>query len=783
MATDPFEALGMGGWIARLLGNPKWAYTRISTYSRSTTTIDTLKIHEIGNGWAVITDHFHDGHQRTPFDGDYVRGLLAALPTRMGLPQAKVEERQRTASGPACRYRITWTPFSGNFLTRFYRRCKSHRQTVAQLIEANRRLTQKNAQLVDSERKYRYLFENGSDLLCIHDLEGNLIETNLPFKEEYGWQHEDTQGINIRSFLPDRYKADFKNYLSRVTTQGFDDGYMRMTTRSGREVTLEYRNRLVRDSDGRPVGIQAAARDVTERMRYELALRESQEKYKELVQFAPAGIFELDLACLRFTAVNDVMCQYTGYSENELLAIDPFVLLDEAGQLKIRHLLEAPPVGQAASLGLEFKRKDGEILSVIMNFKFFLDNGQPKRAMTVVHDVTAIKKTEAEKKNLENRLANAKRLESLGTLAGGVAHDLNNILSGIVSYPDLLLLDLPTDHPLRQPLLMIKKSGEKAAEIVQDLLTLARRNVGTKKVVRLEGIVNDFLASPEYRKIMGDRPQLSVQTDLRPGTLTVLGSATHISKTLMNLVANAADAMPSGGRITIRTRDGYIDTPHPGFEIIPEGEYAILEVADRGIGIAATDLEKIFEPFYTKKVMGRSGTGLGMSVVWGTLKDHGGFIDIITEEGAGTTFVLYFPGSRTQEEDTGSVYIDDYLGKGESILVVDDSPEQRDLTRRMMQRLGYGVDLAASGEEALAMIAERTFDLLVLDMIMPGGMNGLDTYKAIIQRVPNQRAIIASGYAETESVREAQQLGAGSYIKKPYTLEKIGLAVRAELDR
>ena len=271
--------------------------------------------------------------------------------------------------------------------------------------------------------------------------------------------------------------------------------------------------------------------------------------------------------------------------------------------------------------------------------------------------------------------------------------------------------------------------------------------------------------------------------NLTEGILNVVGSYSHISKAVTNLVANAADAMPAGGKITIATRDCYIDKPYAGFEIIPEGEYAILEVTDTGIGMPPSDLDKIFEPFYTKKVLGRSGTGLGMSVVWGAVKDHDGFIDIITEEGSGTSFVLYYPASRSEIESPSPVYIEDYLGKGESILIIDDAPEQRDLAKRMMERLGYDVTTAASGEEAVVLVKKRSFDVLILDMIMPPGIDGLVTYREILKIVPDQKAVVASGFAKTERVLEAQKLGAGIYIKKPYTLEKIGLAVRTELDR
>ena len=403
--------------------------------------------------------------------------------------------------------------------------------------------------------------------------------------------------------------------------------------------------------------------------------------------------------------------------------------------------------------------------------------------MSVVHDISAIRKAQEEKQKLEVQLQNAQKLESLGTLAGGVAHDLNNILSGIVSYPELLLLDLEPDSPLRGPLLAIKESGEKAAGIVQDLLTLARRGVTAPKIINPRQIVIDFINTPEYRNLTAINSRVTVDTRLAPDTLNVAGSSLHISKSLMNLVANAVDAMPSGGTLTIETGNRYFDQPYQGYEAIPEGEYSVLKVSDLGIGMPPSDLERIFEPFYTKKAMGRSGTGLGMSVVWGTVKDHDGYIDIQSEEGTGSTFSLYFPASRSDDEIAPSVHIDDYLGHDEAILIVDDSRNQRDLAARMLQRLGYDAHTAPSGEAALQAMQQQAFDLIILDMIMDPGMDGLETFKRMRQTWNAQKAIIASGYSESDRVREMQKMGAGSYVKKPYTLEKIGIAVRKELDR
>ncbi|MBA4394571.1 MAG: hybrid sensor histidine kinase/response regulator, partial [Desulfobacca sp.] len=226
------------------------------------------------------------------------------------------------------------------------------------------------------------------------------------------------------------------------------------------------------------------------------------------------------------------------------------------------------------------------------------------------------------------------------------------------------------------------------------------------------------------------------------------------------------------------------DQPLPGYEETREGEYVLLMVSDTGSGIPQSDLKRIFEPFYTKKVMGRSGTGLGLAVVWGTVKDHNGYIDVQSEEGKGSLFTLYFPVTReVLKDDQVALPRSDYLGQGESILVVDDVKEQRSLAATMLGGLGYQVDTVASGEEALEILKRQPVDLLVLDMIMDPGIDGLETYERALDVRPGQRAIIVSGFSETDRVRKAQVLGAGAYVRKPYLMEKIGLAVRQELDR
>ena len=418
-----------------------------------------------------------------------------------------------------------------------------------------------------------------------------------------------------------------------------------------------------------------------------------------------------------------------------------------------------------------------------------LENRVQKRTSQLVktnkeltQEIVDRKRAEKDQRRLELQLRKSQKMEAIGTLAGGVAHDLNNILSGVVSYPELLLMDIPEGSPLRQPLLTIQESGQKAAAIVQDLLTLARRGVSVTEVMNLNQLIEQYLNSPENHKILEYHPGVKVKVDLQAKIFNILGSPVHLSKTIMNLVSNAAEAMPSSGVIHITTENRYIDRPLKGYDTVEEGDYVKLTVSDNGVGISPEDIDRIFEPFYTKKAMGRSGTGLGMAVVWGTVKDHDGYIDVQSELGEGTAFTLYFPITRkklpTAKPD---ILKDRYMGKGESILIIDDVQQQREIASSMLKKLGYNVLSVPSGEEAVIYMQENTADLLVLDMIMNPGIDGLETYKKILKFHPRQKAIIASGFSESKQVKAAQKMGAGSYLKKPYSFEKIGLAVKAEL--
>lgn len=391
-------------------------------------------------------------------------------------------------------------------------------------------------------------------------------------------------------------------------------------------------------------------------------------------------------------------------------------------------------------------------------------------------------RVEKERRVLEDRLQLARKMEALGILSGSVAHDLNNVLMGVVNYPDLLLMQLPADSPLKKAVAVIKNSGLKAAAMVQEMLALTRRGVAAEAVVNLNAIVDDFMLGPELEKIKKFHPNVSFSFSLDRQLDNIKGSAFHLQRVIMNLVSNGAEAMSDGGKLVVRTENRQIQQPLEGFETVPPGRYAVLAVSDTGTGIHEDQVARIFEPFYTKKKLGRSGTGLGMAVVWNVVRDHGGFIDVHSSHGTGTTFMFFFPITTKVPTEVVPSSLSEFLGKGESVLVVDDVADIREIACNMITALGYEVAAVPSGEAAVDHLKANRIDLVILDMIMDPGIDGLETFKQMREIRGDQKALIISGYSESARVAAAKALGAGGLLKKPYLMEDLARAMRVILD-
>ena len=613
------------------------------------------------------------------------------------------------------------------------------------------------------------------------DRNGKYLGFNKAFETFFGKERDLIIGKSVFEINPPElaeiYRAKDEELFKSGGTQRYESQWKNV---HGELRDFIFNKAVFTDRKGIIIGLIGVLTDITERKGAEAALSESEEKFRLISEQSLMAIVIVQDDKIKYA--NQAYLEMTGYTWEEIVN---WTMRDVARTIHPDDLSFDMEQGRKKTAGITDGvvthyayrgfTKSGEVRWIDQYSKTITYKEKPANLLTFI-DIT-------ERKKLETQLHRAQKIEAMGLLAGGVAHDLNNILSGIISYPELLLIDLPDDSPLRKPIKTIQESGMRAADVVADLLTIARGVATGKETLNINDVVTQYLGSPEYEKLRETHEFVHLRTELGSDLLNVGGSLIHIKKTLMNLVTNASEAIEGSGTVTISTHNRYLDEPLEGYENVLQGEYAVLTVSDEGRGISPQDLERIFEPFYTKKVMGRSGTGLGLAIVWNTVQDHKGYINVRSSK-KGTTFELYFPVVREEvsisKEQTS---LEDYLGQGERILVVDDEEGQREIVCGMLARLGYTAEAVSSGEKALEFLREHSLDLIVLDMIMPNGFNGLETYEAIVKIRPGQKVIIASGYAKTKDVETAQKLGAGKYIKKPYTLRKLGIAVKEELKK
>ena len=639
--------------------------------------------------------------------------------------------------------------------------------------------------LRECEARFRDLVEQSPMSIQILDLAGQTVQVNQAWELLWGLKLEDLKFYNI---LEDEQLKDlglmvhvrkgFEGEASLMPPIEYD---ARQTLGKGDKRWVQARIFPVKDSEGKIRHVILIHEDVTETKENESRLLKSEKAFRDLFDSISDLIYTQDLNG-RFIKVNRAMCTSFGYRRSEFLGrrASEFMKPEMAPLFETEYLAKLKKTGRYEGITSYFS-KAGE--KIYIDYRSTLVRPEDGDAFIsgTGRDVTEWVVAQREIKRLQKQMLQSQKMKSLGLMAGGIAHDLNNILSGIVSYPELILMDLPENSPLRKPLKTIQTSGERAALIVSDLLTVARGVAAPKEVSNFNTLIEQYLESAECRRLRLMHPEIQIKTRLTKDLLNVNCSPVHIQKILMNLVSNACEAIDLYGTVTIKTDNCYLDEPLKGYSDIDSGEYVFLMVSDDGSGISSEDLERIFEPFYTKKILGRSGTGLGLAVVWNTVQDHAGYINVQSGD-KGTVFELYFPVTREPvSADKIQFSLESLTGSGESILVVDDEADQRDIACGMIKRLGYGVCAVSGGEEAIDYLQNHRVDLMVLDMIMPKGINGRETYEAILKFRPGQKAIIASGYAKTEEVKRAQKLGCGKYLKKPYTLEKIALAIKEAL--
>lgn len=628
--------------------------------------------------------------------------------------------------------------------------------------------------LIESETKYRTLVDHLPAIIYIAALD----ETSTTLFVSY--QVEALLGYTQKEYIDDpdiwvkHLHADDRERVLREVAQCHATGEplqieYRMLHRDGRVMWFRDEAIIVRDADGESNQLQGFMLDITEHKKAEEKLRDSEEFNSSLLNNSPNPIIVINPdTSVRY--VNPALEKITGFSSEELIGHkSPYPWWTEETLKKTSKDFKKATLDGALKLEELFQTKKGErfwveITSIPVKndvvFNYYLANWV---------DIT-------EKKRLQEFASRAQRLETAGRVAGQVAHDFNNLLAPLMAYPEIIKEELSEDHPVLQYIDEIERSAEQITEINQQLLTLGRRGHYSLESLSLNDIVTNVI-----KQIHIVPETLVIETDLSDKLMNIKGGNSQIFRAILNLVHNARDAMMDVGQLTIKTENYYVDKLSGRFGRVPRGEYVKLTVSDTGSGIPADIMPKILDPFFTTKTTTKKrGSGLGLSIVHAVVEDHNGYIDVESTVGEGTNFYLYFPITRESSEETIPEQI---VGGTENILIVDDDKVQKDVVSRLLEKLGYKASTVESGEKAIDFIKEKPQDMLVLDMIMPDGIDGAETYEEALKVNPSQKAIIISGYKETQRVEEALKLGAGAFIRKPLTLKTIAQALRKELDK
>ena len=517
---------------------------------------------------------------------------------------------------------------------------------------------------------------------------------------------------------------------------------------------------------------RANATHVSQKMEGEEALRESRARLRSLVDQAPFGIYQSGYPADRFEMVNPAFCEMLGYSEQELLnlPVETHLFANPGDQRHFMDLLRRS--GKLQGHELTFLRKDGSPIQLRVS------------AVLATHDDLKLDRVEAyvedltEQSALEQQVRAVQKLEAVGRLAGGVAHDFNNILVVIKLSTEMMLGQVTPESPLCKPLLQVSNAADRAAALTKQMLAFSRRQMMQVRVVNANMIVNDM--SHLIRRIIGEDVQLV--TRMADNLANTRLDPDQLGHVVMNLAVNARDAMPTGGTLCLETANVELDEAyaktHPP---VQPGCYVMVAVSDTGTGIAKADLPRVFDPFFTTKQLGK-GTGLGLSIVYGIVKQSGGYIWVYSEPGQGATFKLYFPRTNAPLEVLPSRADAAAHSTGQTILVVEDETAIRANVRDCLHQLGYSVLEAACGEAALKTCDQKDgkIDLVVTDLIMPG-MGGQEMGRQLTKRFPEIQLLYTSGYTEDCVARREMLQEGSSFLEKPFSVAELSEAIRRML--
>jgi PAS domain S-box-containing protein len=623
--------------------------------------------------------------------------------------------------------------------------------------------------LQESEKNYRALVENMQALICRFLPDGTLSFVNSAYCQYFNKTREELVGKNFFQFIPEKEQDTVRTHFKSLTPEKPVISYEHQVLAPDGTIRWQHwTDHAIFDHSGELQQYQSIGLDITKSKKTELALRESEERFRELAELMPETIFEVNLDG-QLTFVNRNAYNYFGYTQADLKrglsSYDMIIPADrDRAKENVIKILNGEQTGTNEYTAL---RKDGTIFPVSIYSAPIFRGGKPIGLRGFVIDITDRKLAEVERRKLEVQFQQAQRFEALGTLAGGIAHDFNNLLMNIQGNTSLMLFEINNTHPHFDPLKNIEKQVKSGAQLTRQMLGYARKGKFNVKPIDLNQIVD------ESAETFGrTRKEITIERNFENDLFPIAADKGQIDQVLLNLYVNAADAMPGGGKLILKTQNQtHLNIKSDNYNPTP-GKYVQLTITDTGSGMDKTTLERIFDPFFTTKEMGR-GTGLGLASVYGIIKSHDGYIDVESEIGHGTKFTIFLPASESGFE--ANVEADAKLIKGSgTLLIVDDEELVLEVGVNMLEKLGYTVLEAHNGTEGVEIFKanQDKIKMVILDIIMPD-MGGGEVYEKIKSINPNVKVLLSSGYSVDGQAIELLERGCDGFMQKPFTMEEL----------
>lgn len=649
------------------------------------------------------------------------------------------------------------------------------------VLQTNRDMTQSRLAekaLRQSEERYRLLFESSPYPMWVYDTETlKFLAVNRAAIFHYGYTRQEFLSMSTLEIRPEEEVPRFLEQ-SRSETKELDSssGWIHRK-KDGTLITVEITSHSL-SWEGRPARL-VLAHDISDRLKAEQALRRSEAKYRELFENANDVIYTHDLEG-NFTSLNGAGEAVTGYTEAEALQmnISQVVVpefLERARKMIARKVEGSPPTIYETQI----IAKDGRRVPLEINTRLIVEGGQPIGVQGIGRDISERLAAQDALRQSEEQLRQSQKLEAIGILAGGMAHDFNNMLTAINGYSDLILRKISEDDPIRRNVEEIRKAGERSAELTRQLLAFSRRQIMQPKVVDLNETIDETTSL--LRRLIGE--DITIEKKLADDLWRIEADPGQLAQVLMNLAINARDAMPNGGTLMIETSNILLDKEYASRHMaVAPGRYVMLAVSDTGVGMDEETTRRVFEPFFTTKSVGR-GTGLGLSTVYGIVKQSGGNIWVYSEVGRGSVFKIYLPEAKSESrvEPLEDSQRELHIGS-ETILLVEDEPAVRGLAREILEACGYHVIEAADGVDAIEKFeATHHIDLLMTDVVMPR-MGGRELSENILSKCPSAKVLFTSGYTDDAILRHGITDEGTNFLQKPFTFELLSSKVRSLLD-